>query len=69
MSHFQYQNENHPIYPKSAVIGFFAKELKNEFETAVVNAPSVFEPLKVYCMFNKIFIPVVTTGESINKNV
>ena len=23
---------------------------KNEFERAVVNEPSVFEPLKVYCM-------------------
>ena len=23
--------------------------LKNEFETAMVNQPSVFEPLKVYC--------------------
>ena len=27
----------------------FSKGLKNEFETAVVNEPSVFEPLKVYC--------------------
>ena len=27
----------------------FSKGLKNEFETAVVNKPSVFEPLKVYC--------------------
>ena len=32
-------------YPKSAVIGFLSKGLKNEFETAVVNGPSVFEPL------------------------
>ena len=36
-------------YPKSAAMGFFSKELKNEFETAVVNEPSVFEPLKFYC--------------------
>ena len=36
-------------YPKSAAMGFFSKELKNVFETAVVNEPSVFEPLKVYC--------------------
>ena len=28
---------------------FSSKGLKNEFETAVVNEPSVFEPLKVYC--------------------
>ena len=26
----------------------FLYELKNEFETAVVNEPSVFEPLKFY---------------------
>ena len=25
---------------------FFSKGLKNEFETAIVNEPSVFEPLK-----------------------
>ena len=35
-------------YPKSAAMGFFPKGLKNEFETAVVNEPSVFEPLKCY---------------------
>ena len=28
----------------------FSKGLKNEFETAVVNEPSVFEPLKFYCI-------------------
>ena len=37
--------------PKSAAMGFFSKGLKNEFETAVVNEPSVFEPLKFYCMY------------------
>ena len=31
-------------YPKSAAMGFF-QGLKNEFEKAVVNEPSVFEPL------------------------
>ena len=35
-------------YPKSTPMGF-SKGLKNEFETAVVNEPSVFEPLKFYC--------------------
>ena len=29
---------------------FFSWGLKNEFETAVVNEPSVFEPLKFYCI-------------------
>ena len=33
----------------SAAMGLFPKGLKNEFETAVVNEPSVFEPLKFYC--------------------
>ena len=34
----------------SAAMGFFSKGLKSEFETAVVNEPSVFEPLKFYCI-------------------
>ena len=37
-------------YPKSAPVGFFSKGLMNEFETALVNEPSVFEPLKFYCI-------------------
>ena len=36
-------------YPKSAAMGFFSKGLKKEFETAMVNEPSMFEPLKFYC--------------------
>ena len=36
-------------YPKSAATGFFPMGLQNEFETAVVNETSVFEPLKFYC--------------------
>ena len=31
-------------------MGLFSNGLKNEFETAVVNEPSVFEPLKFYCI-------------------
>ena len=34
--------------PNLHVCYFFPK---NEFETAVVNEPSVFEPLKVYCIY------------------
>ena len=33
----------------STAIGFFLYGLKNEFEKAVVNELSVFEPLKFYC--------------------
>ena len=36
-------------YPKSAAMGFCSKGLKKEFQTAMVNEPSVFEPLKFYC--------------------
>ena len=36
-------------YPKSAPMRLFNKGLKNEFEKAVVNKPSVFQPLKFYC--------------------
>ena len=31
---------------------FISKGLKNKFEVAVVNEPSVFEPPKVYCNVN-----------------
>ena len=37
-------------YPNSAAMGFCSKGLKKEFKTAVVNEPSVFEPLKFYCI-------------------
>ena len=43
-------------YPKPAAIGFFFKRLKNEFQTAVVNKPSVFEPLKFKYTKNSEFI-------------
>ena len=46
-------------YSKSAVMGYFSKDLKNEFETAVVNEPSVFEPLK--CGFVAIDIVLQKT--------
>ena len=45
-----YIKENSLNYAKSAAIGFFFKGLKDEFQTAVVNEPSVFEPLKFYCI-------------------
>ena len=47
---FSMNMKNCPIYPKSAAMGF-SKGLKNEFETAMVNEPSVFEPLKFYCIW------------------
>ena len=46
---FNMNKKNTLNYPKSAAMGFFSKGLINEFEIAVVNEPSVFEPLKFYC--------------------
>ena len=43
------KKENHPKLLQICSYGIFSKGLKNEFETAVVNEPSVFEPLKVFC--------------------
>ena len=47
---FNKKKENHLTYPKPAAMGFFSKELKNKFEIAEVSEPSVFYPLKVYCI-------------------
>ena len=43
----QYEEEKHPKL--SQICRIFSKGLKNDFETAVVNEPSVFKPLKFYC--------------------
>ena len=40
---------NYPKYNVCSYGIFFSKGLKKEFEIAVVNEPSVFEPLKFYC--------------------
>ena len=41
-------------YPKSGAMGY-SQGLKNEFETAVVNEPSLFEPLKFYYIEKEYF--------------
>ena len=41
-------------YPKFAAMRFFQGP-KNKFETAMVNKPSVFEPLKFYCILISYF--------------
>ena len=43
---FNINKKNTLYYPKICSYGLFSKGLKNEFETAVVSEPSVFEPLK-----------------------
>ena len=42
---------NYPKYNDVCSYGIFSLGLKNEFERAVVNKPSVFEPLKFYCRY------------------
>ena len=37
-------------YPKSAAMGFFPKNSKASSKLPCVNEPSVFEPLKFYCI-------------------
>ena len=50
---FQYEKENHPKFSQICSHGIITTGLKNEFETARVNEPSVFEPSKFYCNFQR----------------
>ena len=45
--------------------GFFSKGLKNEFEAAAVNEPSVFEPLKFDCIFKVVKVNVQNINDVI----
>ena len=47
---FNMKKKSNLNYPKSAAMGVVSKGLKNEFETAKENEPSVFEPPKFYCI-------------------
>ena len=49
---FSTLKEKHLELAQICSYGNFFEGLKNEFETAVVNEPSVFEPLKFYCSFH-----------------
>ena len=46
----RYEKENHPKLFQISSYGLCSNGPENEFETAVVNEPSVFEPLKFYCI-------------------
>ena len=54
---FNLKKENHPKLSHICSYGMFSKGLKNEFQTAMVNKPSVFEPLKFYCTMEKLTSP------------
>ena len=47
--HFHYIKENQLTLSQICSYWIYSKGLKNEFETTMVNKPSVFEPLKFYC--------------------
>ena len=46
----QYKKEKSSLIIQNLQLWDFSKGLKNEFETAVVDEPSVFEPLKLVYM-------------------
>ena len=46
---FNIEKEYHPKLSQICSDRMFSKGLKNEFESAVVNEPTVFESLKFYC--------------------
>ena len=45
----QYEKESHPKLAQICSHGICSKGPRNEFEIAVVNEQSVFEPPKFYC--------------------
>ena len=46
------KKENHTELSSMCIFGILSKGSKNGFETAVVNKPSVFQPLKFFCSGN-----------------
>ena len=48
---------NYPKYVNFCSYGMFFSVLKDEFEIAMVNEPSVVEPLKFYCILNFFIHP------------
>ena len=45
---FNIKKRKSPLFIPNLQLWDFSKGLNNEFETAMVNEPSVFEPLKFY---------------------
>ena len=56
---FSVWKRKHPKLSQICSYGIFSKELKKEFETAVVNEWSEFDPLKFYCMYRTTFYHTV----------
>ena len=53
---FNVKQKNHLKFSHICSYVIFSTGLKNKFETAVVNEPSVFEPLKVYYIYFSHFL-------------
>ena len=51
---FNIKKENHIDLSQICSFGILFQRLKNEFETAEVNEPSVFEPPKFYCAYRSV---------------
>ena len=54
----QYKKETHPKLSQICNYGICSKGPKKEFEPSVVNEPSVFEPLKFYCIVCTFTVPL-----------
>ena len=50
----QYEKKKHPKLSQICSYRSCSEGPKNEFEPTTVNEPSVFEPLKFYCIWRKI---------------
>ena len=60
----RYEKENRPRLAYICRYGIFSKGPKNKFETAVVNEPYVFEPLKILCNLPWCYFTYHTLGSS-----
>ena len=61
---FNMNKKKHPKLSKVCSYGLFSKGLKNGFETAEVNEPSVFEPMK-FTVVIKYSSPICSTAGTI----
>ena len=50
------KKEKQPNLSQVCSYEIFSKGLNHEFETAMVNKPSVFEPLKFYCILKPLLL-------------
>ena len=66
-TNFNMNKKNTLNYPKSAAMGFFPRDSRMSSKTAVVNEPSVFEPLKFCCSLHPVLINAYSVTVNPNK--